>query len=119
MENAPDRYAAIREALQMGPTPGPRRVVDADTFPYVVATFPENEGKRWNDPMICALYEDATPFDYVGIGEILQRLPHARANAFLIAACDPDTIRALLSERDALLDKNRKLLKALMDRAEK
>lgn len=97
-----DRYQEIRDALAMEPTPGPRRVIDGDSYPYVTVALPENEGRRWNDPIICTLYEDVTPDDYIGFGECLQTFPNARANAALIAACDPDTIRALLDERDAL-----------------
>lgn len=36
---------------------------------------------------------------------LLEQLESARANARLIAACDPDTIRALLGEREALVAK--------------
>ncbi|WP_026610686.1 ead/Ea22-like family protein [Methylocaldum szegediense] len=96
-----DRYQEIRDALAMEPTPGSRRVIDGDSYPYVTVALPENEGRRWDDPIICTLYEDVTPDDYVGFGERLQTFPNARANAALIAACDPDTIRALLEERDA------------------
>lgn len=98
-----DRYEKIRKALAMGPTPGPRRVIDGDSHPYVTVALPENEGHRWDDPIICTLYEDVTPDDYVGFGECLQTFPNARANASFIAACEPDTIRALLEERDAAL----------------
>jgi len=97
-----DRYEEIRKALAMGPTPGPRRVIDGDSYPYVTVALPENEGRRWNDPIICTLYEDVTPDDYIGFGECLQAFPNARADAYFIAACDPDTIRALLDECDAL-----------------
>ena len=66
-----DRYERIRDALAMGPTPGPwvhdGDGVTADDEDVAVA-------------MCC-------PSD---------------AEAAFIAACDPDTIRELLSERDAL-----------------
>lgn len=104
-----DRYENIRRALAMGPTPGPRRMIDGDSCPYVTVALPENEGCRWNDPIICTLYEDVTPDDYVGFGARLQALPNARANAAYIAACDPDTIRELLDERDALREEVRRL----------
>lgn len=104
-----DRYERIRKALAMGPTPGPRRVIDGDSHPYVTVALPENEGHRWDDPIICALYEDVTPDDYVGFGKCLQSFPNARAHAALIAACDPDTIRELLEERDALAAENARL----------
>lgn len=109
-----DRYEKIRKALAMEPTPGPRRVID-DSYPYVMVALPENEGCRWNDPIVCALYEDATPDDYIGFGKRLQAYPNARANAAFIAACDPDTIRELLAERDQLAAENARLREALED----
>ena len=108
-----DRYQEIRDALAMEPTPGPRRVIDGNSYSYVTVALPENEGRRWDDPIICTLYEDVTPDDYVGFGERLQTFPNARANAALIAACDPDTIRALLEERDALKADNDRLMAAI------
>lgn len=87
-----DKFQAIRDALALNPTPGPRRVSGDDSSPYVTVALPENEGRRWDDPIICTLY-----------GEHLQPFPNARAHAALIAACDPDTIRALLRQRDELL----------------
>lgn len=99
-----DRYKNIRKALEMKPTPGPRRVIDGDSYPYVTVALPENEGRRWNDPIICTLHEDVTPEDYIGFGALLHAFPNARANAALIAACDPDTIRKLLAENDELLE---------------
>jgi len=108
-----DRFQAIRDALDMNPTPGPRRVIDGYDYPHVTAALPENEGRRWDDPIICALYEDVTAEDYIGFGRCLQEFPNARANAALIAACDPDTIRELLAERDALAAENERLREAL------
>jgi len=78
-----DRYENIRRALAMGPTPGPRRVLEiisvfgSDMGYYSVATT--------DDTIICAMRD--RPY----------------GDAHLIAACDPDTIRALLEERDALV----------------
>jgi len=106
-----DPYANIRQALAMGPTPGPWDVWDADSEPYITARLPENEGRRWNDPTICHLYEDVTPFDSVTFGPWLEAMPNARANAAFIAACYPDMLRKLLDERDAL----REALKVLVN----
>lgn len=97
-----DRYEKIRRALAMGPTPGPWCVLDANTAPYITARLPENEGHRWDDPTICNLYEDVTPCDSVTFGPWLEAMPNAQANGSFITACDPDTIAALLAERDAL-----------------
>lgn len=105
-----DRYQEIRDALAMGPTPGPWCVLDVDSEPYITARLPENEGRRWDDPTICRLYEDVTPFDSVTFGPCLEALPNAKANGSFIAACDPDTAQALLEERDALRDALKELI---------
>jgi len=84
-----DRFQPIRDALALSPTPGPRRVIDGYDYPHVTAALPENEGHRWDDPIICALYEDVTAEDYIGFGRCLQAFPNARANAAFITACDP------------------------------
>src|SRR5690606_18902416 len=76
-----DRYQEIRDALAMGPTPGPWRVagitsVGSGLGYYSVATN--------DDTIICDLRDRPS------------------GDAHYIAACDPDTIRMLLEERDAL-----------------
>lgn len=74
-----DRYERIRKALAMGPTPGP--------------WYLDGEGIR-------ALVRDANGV----IVTVRHRMPGHKneTNMRLIAACDPDTIRALLAERDQL-----------------
>lgn len=71
-------------------TPGPWRIEDKDTFPYIEA----DQGKKWNNPTICHLYQDVTPFDSVTCGAWLKAFDNATANARLIAAA-PDLLNAL------------------------
>ena len=82
-----DRYERIRAALAMGPTPGPRKWWEH-----------EDSGYCWVNPCDGGLWiakcDVRNPFDR-----------EQRANAALIAACDPDTIRELLKEMDALAAK--------------
>ena len=76
-----DRYEKIRKALAMEPTPGPWHVAGITSIGsgmgyYSVATTEAT--------VICDLRD------------------RPAGDAHLIAACDPDTIRELLAERDAL-----------------
>lgn len=71
-----DRYENIRLALAMGPTPGPWSV----RYDYVVQAKSFDEG---------CLVPIAQPYGLRVDGSDLF------ANAALIAACDPDTIREL------------------------
>lgn len=90
-----DKHEALRAALAAGPTPGP--------------WFADNRGKVWcRDPR--ELYENgggvagdkALATTHVGwYGEGYVGFP-AECNARLIAAANPEAIRALLAERDAL-----------------
>lgn len=83
-----DRYAQIRDALAMGPTPGPwvpkelPRDIQRDCYKFAIS----RSGHCW---WIAKVAHDANG------------RPGA-ANAAYITACDPDTIRELLKERDAL-----------------
>lgn len=74
-----DRYENIRRALAMGPTPGPWVV----RYDYVVQARSYEDGR---------LVPVAQPY---GANRLF-------ANARLIGACDPNTIRELLDERDQL-----------------
>src|SRR5690606_39151281 len=76
-----DRYEKIRQALAMGPTPGPWR---ADGLEVMAA-----RGQFYGGLILGA--------DDVAVAQMV-----SAANAPLIAACDPDTIRELLAERDRL-----------------
>lgn len=78
--NTTDRYAKIREALEMGPTPGPWELKDGRTD-----TIENAQGYP-----VCTVHYH--PYELYGHG----------ARAAYIAACDPDTIRELLADRDAL-----------------
>lgn len=75
-----DRYELIRAALEMGPTPGPWELKDGRTD-----TVENAQGYP-----VCTVHWH--PDERYGHG----------VRAAYIAACDPDTIRALLEERDAL-----------------
>lgn len=86
-----DRYENIRKALEMGPTPGPWKVWD-DVIYYDNGNF-----------QVLRHFITSHEADVVGAyGIEADDRPSANANAAHIAACDPDTIRALLAERDAL-----------------
>ena len=80
-----DRFSRIREALEMGPTPGPWRVLGI-IYRSVATT---------DDTNICYLRDSQS------------------GDAHLIAACDTDTIRELLAERDALAAEVERLREAL------
>jgi len=74
-----DRYAALRAALAAGPTPG--RAID-ESATHVTVRNADGD----------AVFHDD------------KRIHNVLADARLIAACDPETIAALLAERDALRD---------------
>lgn len=70
-------YAELRAALEAGPTPGPWKA--------------SQTGMRIEDAEGRLMYEA----EWRPAGA-------RKANAAYVASCDPDTIRALLAERDAL-----------------
>ena len=76
-----DRYKRIRAALAMGPTPGPWLFCPTNSGTFVKS---ERLAGYFVEVRHCRTTQDV------------------RADAHLIAACDPDTIRDLLAERDAL-----------------
>ena len=76
-----DRYKEIRKALEMGPTPGPWVVCPTNSGTFVKS---ERVSGYLAEVRHCRTTQDV------------------KADAHLIAACDPDTIRALLEERDTL-----------------
>ena len=77
-----DRYERVRSALAMGPTPGPWRF----------------GGILWVGPSM-GCYSVVNTDNTI----ICNLRDRPSGDAHLIAACDPDTIRELLAERDALL----------------
>ena len=79
-----DRYENIRRALAMGPTPGPW------------AVCPTNSGTFVKSTQVAGYFVEVRR---------CRAAQSVNADAHLIAACDPDTIRALLEERDALAAK--------------
>ena len=87
-----DRYEKIRKALAMGPTPGPWKLRPAYSGTFVKS---ERGAGYLAEVRHCRTTQDV------------------KADAHLIAACDSDTIRALLAERDALEVENERLAKAL------
>jgi len=88
-----DRYETIRNALEMGPTPGPWLVCPTNSGVFVKS---ERVSGYLAEARHCRTTQDVM------------------ADAHLIAACDPDTIRALLDERDALKAENERLRNELM-----
>lgn len=80
-----DRYAKIREALEAGPTPGPWVAPEHSTM--ILDSKPGSSKE---------FIAQVQPNTYMDTG---------RKNRAFITACDPDTIRELLEERDRLLQR--------------
>lgn len=89
-----DRYEKIRKALAMGPTPGPWAACRTNSGTFVKS---ERLAGYFVEVRHCRTAQDVN------------------ADAHLIAACDPDTIRALLAERDALAAEVERLREVLKD----
>lgn len=83
-----DRYQKIRDALAMGPTPGPWLFCPTNSGTFVKS---ERVSGYLAEVRHCRTTQDVN------------------ADASFIAACDPGTIRALLDERDALAAENARL----------
>lgn len=96
-----DRYKKIRAALAMGPTPGPWYWI-ADGLTH----------RQFNIYAIDGIDKHIATVNDLPVEKLWARdQVESEATAKLIAACDPDTIRALLEERDAL----REALKVLVN----
>jgi len=78
-----DRYERIRAALAMGPTPGPW---DGDD---------NSVSRLWSNRSVGIR-------EYIALPDSAEDSTPNPANMHFIAACDPDAIRELLAERDAL-----------------
>ena len=107
-----DRYENIRKALEMGPTPGPWKVGDQNSHCGISIGS--------DDDLVATAYLRRIT-SRAKWGEEHFALPENQesvANATLIAACDPDTIRELLAERDAFAAEVERLAEALRQIAE-
>src|SRR5690606_15306775 len=78
-----DRYERIRAALAMNPTPGPW---DGDD---------NSVSRLWSNGSVGIR-------EYIALPDSAEDSTPNPANMHFIAACDPDTIRELLEERDEL-----------------
>lgn len=72
-------------------TPGPWTIGNIQSNCLYVES---DQGKKWNNPTVCALYEDVTPEDSVTMGAWLKPFESAEANARLIAAA-PELLESL------------------------
>lgn len=79
-------YAQLRAALANGPTPGPRSINEVGDSHRIVVRGGSVSG-------VMAFVETGWPHP--------EQQSEQRANALLIAAANPETICALLVERDA------------------
>lgn len=101
LRSVPTPQPAARGTEVTKHTLGPWVAVDVNSeAPYIVA----DQGKKWNNPVICNLYDDVTPSDSVTIGPWLQAHDNAKANARLIAAA-PDLLEALKIITDDVCDR--------------
>lgn len=87
-----DRYGRIREALAMGPTPGPWYWI-GDSLTH----------RQFNIYAINGTDKHIATVNNLPVEKLWARdQVESEATAKLITACDPDTAQALLDERDAL-----------------
>ncbi|GHC52589.1 hypothetical protein GCM10010096_25900 [Alcaligenes pakistanensis] len=95
-------YAQLRAALANGPTPGPRSINEVGDSHRIVVRGGSVSG-------VMAFVETGWPHP--------EQQSEQRANALLIAAANPETICALLAERDAQAAEIERLREALADLA--
>lgn len=94
IERHPDRYQPLRDALAAGPTPGPWRH-DSDPIKGDPLNRVRFRVVALGRTIVQTYYGSTYPGATFTGGETDNRY---------IAACDPDTIAALLKEREALRD---------------
>ena len=101
-----DRYEKIRKALAMGPTPGSREVFDLGMWDVEVRSSSTSG-------TICQVNNKGTLFraSEDGADRVGRSQGRLLSDAFFIAACDPDTIRELLTKHNTLTAKNKQLKK--------
>ncbi|MCR4144897.1 hypothetical protein [Alcaligenes faecalis] len=92
-------YAQLRAALANGPTPGPRSINEVGDSHRIVVRGGSVSG-------VMAFVETGWPHP--------EQQSEQRANALLIAAANPETIFALLAERDAQAAEIERLRAALI-----
>ncbi|MGG5143920.1 hypothetical protein [Alcaligenes ammonioxydans] len=93
-------YAQLRAALANGPTPGPRSINEVGDSHRIVVRGGSVSG-------VMAFVETGWPHP--------EQQSEQRANALLIAAANPETIFALLAERDAQVAEIEQLREAVKD----
>ena len=98
MTSMTDRYERIRAALAMEPTPGPWAACRTNSGTFVKS---ERLAGYFVEVRHCRTTQSVD------------------ADAHLIAACDPDTIRELLAERDALAAEVERLAEMLRELEER
>ena len=84
-----DRYQALRDAIAAGPTPGPRSTRAVEVRP---------ESPEGGDFAIMDRDGEIIAEAFRRVGSTKDAVRPTAANAALMAAADPDTIRALLAE---------------------
>lgn len=90
----PDKYQPLRDAIAAGPTPGPWAYEPhGDTGDYGVGVLWDEHDQPQSGR--------CEPGKFLVVDPVVPELC-GQTNAAYIAAADPDTIAALLAERDAL-----------------
>lgn len=106
-----DGEQAIRDALVRKPTPGPWKIVTREHKHHLGGTHIEaNIFCAWDHPQLkgpLPVVGTSTGIGPTDGSKPIQFTYIAPADAALIAACDPETMRALLAELDRLRSASR------------